>query len=155
MKIVYASLYPSVIREFNIAPHTQIGMIIIPDKIHNKENVCKLDDRWTRAGAFAEDMISQVWTEVGHRWFGLADYETLYHEVEFFYQSKAMAYNGLRTYNRQGLIEPMIFGPENGYIEPMIFDDTRRIVEDKYIVPNLDKWEAWRVHATKYPNQFF
>ena len=59
-ELMYASLYPSVIRQFNIAPHTQIGMINIPNKVHDKENRCKLDDRWTRAGAFTEDMISQV-----------------------------------------------------------------------------------------------
>ena len=154
---MYASLYPSVIRQFNIAPHTQIGMIDIPVKVHDKENRCKLDDRWTRAGAFTEDMISQVWTEIGSRWFHLADYQVLYHEIEEFFMTKMNAYNGLRFYNREGLFEPMVFENPKMLYEPMIFDVNNDpcAIRDVYIQPDLKAWEVWRENAAKYPNQLF
>ena len=153
----YASLYPSVIRQFNIAPHTQIGMINIPNKVHDKENRCKLDDRWTRAGAFTEDMISQVWTEIGSRWFHLADYGVLYHEIEEFFATQMNAYNGLRFYNREGLFEPMVFHNPQMLYEPMIFDtrDDPNTIRDNYVQPDLKAWEVWRENAIRHPNQLF
>ena len=150
----YASLYPSIIRQFNIAPHTQIGMLIIDQKVHNKENKRKLEN-WTRASAFMEDFQSQVWLEICTRWFGLADYGTLYHEVETFFVTTMNALNGLRTYNRNGLIDPMI--PYNTSLveDGMIFEDTRQQVQDVYIVPDLTRWEVWRNAAAAVPNQQF
>lgn len=150
----YASLYPSIIRQFNIAPHTQIGMLLIDKKVHDKENKRRLEN-WTRASAFMEDFQSQVWLEICSRWFGLADYATLYHEVEDFFNTMMNSVNGLRLYNRDGLIDPMI-PYHTGFIEDgMIFDDTRRQVQDIYVMPNLARWEEWRNAATAVPNQQF
>lgn len=150
----YSSLYPSLIRQFNIAPNTQIGMVIIENAVHARENICKLDS-WTRAGAFMEDFQSQVWLEICTRWFNLADYTTLYHEVEAFFTYKANATNGLRLYDRNGLISPMIFENKGLLYEPMIFDDNRREVKDVYICPDLNSWEVWRNAAITTPNQQF
>ena len=148
----YASLYPSIIRQFNIAAHTQIGMVTIPNRVYDRENRGKLDT-WTRAGEFMENFQSQMWLEICCRWFGLADYTTLYHEIENFFISIMMPTNGLRYYNRQGLIIPMIDTKPNTLVEGMIFDDNRPNIEKMFVVPNLVKWEEWRNNAVRYPNQ--
>ena len=141
-------------REFNIASHTQIGMLVIPDFVHSKENRHKMD-KWTRSMAFMEDFQSQVWLEINSRWFGLADYTELYHEVIEFFTNIMNANNGLREYDRDGLINPMIFYNENLLVEPMIFDDNRPEVHEHYIPRNYNEWEAWRNHAIEHPNQQF
>lgn len=154
----YASLYPSIIRQFNIAPHTQIGMVTIPYQVHDKENRRKLDN-WTRASAFMEDFQSQVWLEICSRWFGLADYTTLYHEVEQFFITMMSAAEGLRMYDRQGLLIPMIDTHPNTLIEPMIFNDNHfgrfEGLQDVYHKPNISRWEDWRYAALVTPNQQF
>ena len=153
----YSSLYPSVIRQFNIAPNTQIGMVVIHEAVFANENKSNLDN-WTRSLAFMEDLQSRVWLEFCTRWFHLPNYTELYHEVELFFKTKAVPVNGLRYRDRNGLIIPMDFFDTN-YNEmaqvPMIFDDTRRSISDGYIVPDLNRWESWRAYATEHPNQQF
>ena len=142
------------IRQFNIAPHTQIGMVTIPEQVFDNENKARLEN-WTRASEFMENFQSQVWLEICSRWFNLANYTELYHEVEAFFAAKMNSMNGLRYYNREGLIIPMIDCRPNNLQEAMIFNDNRRVVEDIYYEPNLIKWEAWRNDAIKHPNQQF
>lgn len=149
---MYASLYPSIIRQFNIAAHTQIGLVDIPNKVYDRENRGKLEN-WSRAGEFMENFQSRMWLEICCRWFGLADYTKLYHEIENFFMSIMMPTNGLRYYDRQGLIIPMIDIKPNTLVEGMIFDDNRPNVEKMFVAPNLVKWEEWRTNAVRYPNQ--
>lgn len=154
---MYASLYPSIIRQFNVAPNTQIGMLKIDQQVHNKENRCKLEN-WTRSMAFMEDIQSQMWLEFCTRWFNLADYTTLYHEVEVFFSTIMNPYYGMRYFNREGLIIPMTFYEERTDLdlqEAMDFDDNRRIVEQHYPVPNIEEWRRWIDAATRNPNQHF
>lgn len=147
----YSSLYPSINREFNIAPNTQIGMIIIDREFSHMEFVRSNN---TVAGAFAEDIQSQVWLEFAHRWFNLADFTTLYHEVEEFFLTVMNPIHGLRIYNRNGLIEPMTFINKSLINSPMeFFDDTK--INDVFITPNYDKWKEWRSNAIAYPHQQF
>ena len=150
----YASLYPSIIRQFNIAPHTQIGMVTIPNQVHDKENRRKLDN-WSRASAFMEDFQSQVWLEICTRWFNLADYTTLYHEIEKFFTTVMSSTNGLKYYDRNGLIIPMIDTVPNSIQEGMIFNDNRIHIDDTFNQYNMNKWEAWRNDAIRTPNQQF
>lgn len=153
---MYASLYPSIIRQFNIAPHTQIGMVTIPNQVFENENKARLEN-WTRASEFMENFQSQVWLEICSRWFNLANYTQLYHEIEDFFNLKMNAMNGLRYYDRDGLIIPMIFeSPSLDRLqEAMMFDDNRRQIEEVYYKPDLNKWEEWRSYAIKHPNQQF
>lgn len=140
----YASLYPSIIRQFNIAPNTQIGMILINQKVFENENKHKLDN-WTRQSAFAEDVQSQVWLVINSRWFNLADYTTLYNEVIEFFRTKANSMNGLRYYDRSGLIIPMIDYNPNYLQTAMIYNTNEwNSLQDAYIPQNLDRWEAFR-----------
>lgn len=133
-------------------------MVTIPNQVHDKENRRKLDN-WTRASAFMEDFQSQVWLEICSRWFGLADYTTLYHEVEQFFITMMSAAEGLRMYDRQGLLIPMIDTRPNTLIEPMIFNDNHfgrfEGLQDVYYKPNISRWEDWRYAALVTPNQQF
>ena len=150
----FASLYPSIIRQFNIAANTIIGKLIIDDKVHDKENISDMD-KWTRASAFMEDIQSQQWLEFVSRWFNLPDYTTLYHEIERFFTQIANAYLGLRVYERDGTIEPITFDKDGFLCEPIIFEDDRREVVDIYRPQDLTKWMEWRNNAIVHPNQQF
>ena len=130
-------------------------MLIINKKVHEKENRRKLDS-WTRASAFMEDFQSQMWLEINSRWFHLADFTQLYHEVKDFFKTVMNPTNGLSMYNRDGLIIPMIDERPNLLIEPMeFFHDDRRSVQDIYVAPNYSRMEEWRNAAIKTPNQRF
>lgn len=151
----YSALYPSIIREFNVAPNTMIGLLIIDAKVHNKENR-RRSDTWTRAGAFMEDFQSQVWLEVNSRWFNLSDYTTLYHEVEEFFTKIMQSQRGLRLYQRNGLIDPIITVNDKLINQGLIFEeDNRRPIEDIYIKPDLNAWEEFRNVVTINKNQLF
>lgn len=147
----YASLYPSIIREFNIAPNTQIGLVII-DREFTAIEAARANN--TVAGAFMEDMRSQVWLEIGTRWFNLATYTELYYEVEEFFRSVMNPVYGTRLYNRDGTINPMTFYNDNLIITPMDFNVLPR-VEDYYMEPDLNKWKGWRENVISNPNQQF
>lgn len=155
----YASLYPSLLRQFNIAPNTQIGKLTIPDTVYENENPRRLDN-WTRESAFMEDMNSQVWLEICSRWFGLSDYAKLYFEVLNFLQTTVQPMYGIKQYNFDGtLFIPEV--PEDGYKYSIPFefdreyDNRKQIVNVGYYQPNYDRWEEWRQHAITVPNQLY
>ena len=155
----YSSLYPSLIRQFNIAANTQIGKITIADVVYAYENPRRLDN-WTRECAFMEDMNSQVWLELCSRWFGLSNYTKLYFEVANFLQSTLEPAYGIKPYNFDGtLFVPE--KPEDGYkfVSPIIINkdaDTRRPINNiNYYMPDYNKWEEWRQHAIAVPNQLY
>ncbi len=155
----YASLYPSLLRQFNIAPNTQIGKLTIPNTVYDNENPRRLDN-WTRESAFMEDMNSQVWLEICSRWFGLSDYTQLYFEVLNFLQTTVQPMYGIKQYNFDGtLFIPEV--PEDGYKYSIPFefdreyDNRKQIVNVGYYQPNYDRWEEWRQHAITVPNQLY
>ena len=148
----YASLYPSIIREFNIAPNTQIGMIIIDRVFNSLENIRSNN---TVAGAFVEDIQSQVWLEFCTRWLFLADYTTLYHEIEIFFTEKVNPIYGLKSYTRDGYIIPVTFINKDLLISPVEFNIDQPRYPDTYVEPDWNKWKETRDYATQYPNQQF
>ena len=148
----YSALYPSIIREFNIAPNTQIGRIIIQREFTAYEAIRANN---TVAGAFIEDMISQVWLEIGTRWFNLADYTKLYHEVIEVFSTVMNPMFGLKSYNRNGYIKPIQYQNPNLIIQPIIYLDKMPNNADRYVQPNLSAWEVWRNGAISNPNQQF
>lgn len=151
----YSALYPSLMRQYNIAPHTQIGMVEILEQVFEYENRAKLEN-WTRASKFMEDIQSQVWLEICTRWFRLANYTELYHDIERFFRELANPTNALKERDaRTGLIIPMIDYTNNGLYEAMIFNDSRVKVAELGYGPDTNRWEAWRDAALKHPNQQF
>jgi hypothetical protein len=118
----YASLYPSVMREYNMAPNTQIGLIVISEQVNPAIENRFNDDKWTRAAQFIEDFHSHDWLEIAARWFGFPDYTTLYKIIENLFTYEINPTYGLRKYNPDGTIDPMIFEQPHMLIQPMIFE---------------------------------
>lgn len=130
----YKSLYPSLLREFNIAPNTQIGRIIIPGLEFNRFQMARANN--CVQGAFVEDMQSQVWLEVGTRWFNLPNFTQLVRNTKKFFTEKANPIRCLRAYAGNGKIEPISFDEPNRYQSPIEFFDTEgngNTITDVYI----------------------
>ena len=86
----FKSLYPSLGREFDLAPNTQIGKINIPEKIWELEDVHN-DVCFDRAGLFMEHMQSHDYLLTCSRWFGLADFMTLVAiDLPTYFRTKAI-----------------------------------------------------------------
>ena len=84
VNIRFRSLYPSILLEFNIAPNTQLGKIIIPNKIFEDENHYN-STKYERAGEFIENLTTDNIIEFCHRWFGLANFEELLDDMCEYY----------------------------------------------------------------------
>lgn len=74
--------------EFNIAPNTQVGRIVIPEKVYNHENTYHIDEeRYSRGGEFVENMVTDNIIEYCKRWFHLAGVEEFVEDIDEFYDS--------------------------------------------------------------------
>lgn len=102
----YARLYPSVLQEFNMAPNTQKGKLIIEEQIHDKENKFG-ETKYNRGGAYIEDIQSQNYLEFGSRWLHLATYSELIEDINEFFTTE-MAPNNSLVFTDEGLIDPII-----------------------------------------------
>lgn len=79
----FKALYPSIEREWNMSPNTQIGKIKMPYKIHNKEgNIPSENFPFNRSREFSEDFTSKDWLEFGSRWLQLATYSELLDDID-------------------------------------------------------------------------
>ena len=76
----YKALYPSCMRQMNMAQNTMIGFIHIPKPVFENENRYQVE-RFVRGGSYLEDLQSGVFLEFGSRWFCLASYAELYEDV--------------------------------------------------------------------------
>lgn len=80
----YKSLYPSIMREFNIAPNTQIGRLIIDQQVHDGENPFKYG-KYSRGGQFIQDLHSGNYVEFCKRWLHLGGFMDILHDMaEYF-----------------------------------------------------------------------
>ena len=80
----YKAMYPSISIENNFSPHTQIGKIEIPDKIYEHENRLGIEV-WNRSEEYSEAITTQNILLLCSRWFRLANYRELIHDVEEYY----------------------------------------------------------------------
>lgn len=137
--------------------------VISKARVYNKAHL----EKWTPEVAFMEDIQSHNWIEFGYRWFNLASYQELYHDVERICETTICPVNGLRDYNRDGLQYIFIdnanhpkynnnslqeiFIPNIQNDEPTtdnnglqeIFVENKKY-EEIYIVPDLEVWNRWR-----------
>lgn len=128
-------------------------MIIIPEQIHSHENR-QNDISYSRSGQFLEDFNSQVWLEIGTRWFNLANFTELVHDTEKFFRTIMMPNIGLRAHDRDGHIMPMHFMDEQKYlISPMCFESDN--IVEHYERFDYKKAEVWRRYAAANLNQQF
>lgn len=80
----FKALYPSLAREHNLSPNTQIGKLCIPTPVWKEEylNNHPDDDSFSlnREGLFIENLQSHQFLLFCHRWYNLADFTTLISE---------------------------------------------------------------------------
>ena len=121
--------------------NTQIGMVIIPDKIHNEENRRHLE-HWNRSGAFFEDYHTHNWIMIGKRWFNLLGVEGLVKHIYWYFNNvlRPTCMYGFEEGERQ-YWQPVKF--YNGGWAPVIFEPTM----------NKDKVEEFLNHVAIQPNQ--
>ena len=79
--MLFRSLYPSIMRQYGIAPNTQIGKVIIDNVVHYKENRFKYG-KYDRGGQFFEDFTASNYIEFCNRWFHLAGIEQMFDDVK-------------------------------------------------------------------------
>lgn len=115
----YARLYPSILQEFNIAPNTQIGKVILKNKVFEGENRRK-DDKYSREGQFMEDLQSHVFLEFGQRWLHLGGYEDLYDDIIEYFDTIANSCRDARFFREDGSFSPIhVINKELGGIKPI------------------------------------
>lgn len=93
----FSALYPSIILEFNMAPNTQLGRLIIEEDIHDKENhdMYTSDEefaKYSRGGEFLENMMSGNILEFCCRWLHLGDFFEVQDDICEYY--KYNSYSG-------------------------------------------------------------
>lgn len=75
--------------EFNIAPNTQVGRIIIPNKVYQNENAYRIpEEKYSRGGEFIENMVTDNIIEFCKRWFNLAGFSEVLEDIDEFYQNR-------------------------------------------------------------------
>lgn len=143
----YASLYPSEIRQFNTFAYTQIGKLIIKNKIHDKEDK-RHTEHWDRGGAFMEDFQSHNWLETGNRWFNLPDYASLVRFVYNLFNTNIRPTNNFGfniNSNGYDYFFPVII---RQYYHPVIFTPDRSQMM-------INKLEEWKQNVVAHPNQSY
>lgn len=89
----FKSLYPSDARQYNMAPNTQIGKIIIPDKVHRLEDPFH-NEFYDRGAQYLEDFTSADYVSFCHRWLNYADFRQFIEDMQYyFYYVEAIAMN--------------------------------------------------------------
>ena len=157
----FKSLYPSIIRAFNDFGHTQIGMIIIDQVIHAKENRTHYE-YYTRGGQYIEDLQSHSWLEFAERWFGLLGFKDLVEFVRYIYTveikpSSPMCNNKI-TFNDNTYM-PIIQQPK--YYMPIVQRQNKKgyyrpiIMEPEMSDELKNRLEEWLNHVAVEPNQSF
>lgn len=74
------SLYPSIIRAFNISKMSQIGKILIPEKVSDLENPYG-EERYNRGGDFVDDYECGDMLFLGRKWFNLPSVKEMLDEL--------------------------------------------------------------------------
>ena len=120
----YKSLYPSIMLEFNIAPNTQIGRIIIPEKVYEHENTYKIEEeKYSRGGEFIENMVTDNIIEYCKRWFHLAGIKEFLQDIDEFYGDRG--YGKFSNLQAAGFIESPIIPISDKIETPIIFTNSK------------------------------
>lgn len=127
----YKSLYPSIARENNMAPNTQIGKVVIENQIYKNENPFNYEFYY-RGGRFLMDFNSGNYMEFGKRWFNLAGVRDMMEDFKTYFTTIQMPYLYMSQLDNNGYYTPMYHLPdmkEYSY-NPMFHDynDTHRTI---------------------------
>ena len=88
-----------------MAPNCQLGKVIIPYKVHDKEGHIPSDNfKFNRSREFSEDYTSKDWLEFSSRWLHLATYEELLDDINEYLNTQIIF---VREYSKEGLRIPV------------------------------------------------
>lgn len=138
MNTTYKSLYPSITLENNIAPNTQIGRIVIDDKVYNNENVYG-DPRYQRGGEFIENLVTDNIIEFCKRWLHFAGVSEIIEDMKEFYNTRYFGsgeYKGSYYYNPETQTTIMVPVGYQKVIDPVSFVDKNKIKPVFFITNN-------------------
>lgn len=118
----YKSLYPSIMLEFNIAPNTQIGRIIIPEQVYSHENTYNIEaEKYSRSGEFIENMVTDNNIEFCKRWLHLAGFNEFLEDIDEFYNDSIGKFSNLQA---AGFKEVPVIPISDKVETPIIFADS-------------------------------
>ena len=144
----YKSLYPSTAREYNMAPNTQIGKIIIPDPVHKWENPYNFE-YYDRGGQFIEDLTSQNVLEFCHRWFNYPSFMELLEDMKYYF-TYVEAPGFYNINNPRDMVTPI--PAQKGKLIQMVYKDER--LRGK-LIPMVTKIVTPRDDYQKYTDDIF
>lgn len=98
----YKSLYPSIILENNIAPNTQIGRIIIEEKVFENENPYLYTD-YNRGGDFVENLVCDNSLVFCNRWLHLANFSEFLEDYMEYMNKYKICYSSYGVYDRYNI----------------------------------------------------
>lgn len=128
----FKALYPSIQRENNMAPNTQIGKIIIPDPVHVYENPYNYE-YYDRGGQFIEDFISEDVVSFSNRWLNFPTFrEYVDHLYKYF--TTIDTPSNLHWDHRQLMVKI-----PDGYLKPLMTISDNRWDED-YLTPLMVRY---------------
>lgn len=137
MNTTFRALYPSVIGENNLAPNTQIGKIVIPNKVYSNENIY-MYDKYSRSGEFIENLVTDNIIEFANRWFHLGGVKDVIHDIdELCAQYNVTPYSQIVGSNVL-LGNVVLFRGENQVISPISFNNSDRWSRPFYIYKDKD-----------------
>ena len=137
----FKSLYPSTEREFNIAPNTQIGKIIIKDKIYKDENPYN-SEMYDRGAKYIEDLTSNDFISFCHRWLLYPSFLEWLSDLDEFIRKAMISINYDNMYDDNRL---MVRSLENDGNPLMIM-----VGEQEYSKPRLMVKEYEPLDYSKY-----
>lgn len=120
----FKSLYPSITREHNMGPNTQIGKIKIENPVHEFENPYDYE-YYDRGGQYIEDLTSGNILEFSRRWLHLANIKEMIGDMEEYFTTQQVATFGFSKNNSS---KPYQIISENLKVKPyQILDDDEKI----------------------------
>jgi DNA polymerase elongation subunit (family B) len=129
----YKRLYPSITQEFNMAPNTQVGMIEIPNTIYAGENPNN-DPKFSRAGAYVEDLASRNYLDFCKRWLNLGGYREVYDDIVEYFTMKKTPSNGTMDLKLSMGIRDIAFRLHKGENLPIVQRHKGNIkIVDRYL----------------------
>ena len=100
----FKSLYPSTEREFNIAPNTQLGKVIIPEQVFDGENPLK-SEIFDRGSKYLEDLTSGDFLSFCHRWLHFPSFTEWLSDLDEFMEEERISYMQTFMYPDNKLME--------------------------------------------------
>ena len=114
------AMYPSIDREYNLAPDNIIGKIIIDQKVHKYENPYH-DDKYDRGGQFMEDLITENPLEFGKRWLSLGGIHDVIEDIKEYQENNPCFMPlDINRVNGRKLIKPIQILNTGEKIKPII-----------------------------------